>query len=419
MEKNKQKKAMRRQRGWFQAKWYSWLIIGLIICLSSLLLIWLLAPDLPLESPLSSISSFRFIMSMEKRIEPPDNPKLVMGFLPYWNINRTTIQPEVSQLIYFSLAIDGKGNIVTHQDGAEEPGYNKLNSEELFALAEQVSPNSKKFSLSLTQFNNDDIANFLSKTDSWQNFFASLDSLLLAYPIDGINIDIEYTGEVTDALRANFVVFMKNLRHHLNSKYQNIQLSIDMYSSAASRYLIWDVANIEPHIDYVIVMAYDYHRRTSTQAGPVAPLFDQNDEEDDINHHLKKFTDVVPRSKIIFGIPFYGYEWQTTSTEIHAHTYPGTGATATYKRVKKLMTRRKELNLIEYWDNYALSPYLSYQEKNEAGELETYVIFYENPKSLAYKLDYVNQLDLAGIAIWALGYEGEERELWEVIGGKI
>jgi len=30
-------------------------------------------------------------------------------------------------------------------------------------------------------------------------------------------------------------------------------------------------------------------------------------------------------------------------------------------------------------------------------------------------MEYVRQLDLAGIAIWALGYEGQTRELWDVV----
>lgn len=402
------------------AQKYRSLLIALGALLVGLATIWLLAPDLPLISPLSEITTFRFIMPIIKKVSTePANKKIIMGFLPYWNLKHTTIQPEITQLIYFSLTIDGQGKIITKQDGGGEPGYTKLNSDELLTLAEQVSPQSKKFSLAFTQFNNSDIVSFLNKTEHWQNFFTSLDSILLAYPIDGINIDIEYSGEVNEQLRQNFVGFMKNLRHHLNSKYQHIELSIDMYSSAGAKYLIWDVEAIAKQVDYIIVMAYDYHRRSSTQAGPVAPLFDQNNLEGDINSHLKAFTDLVPRNKIVFGIPFYGYGWQTTSRDNRAHTYPGTGFTVTYKRAKELMNDRQKLKLLEHWDNYALSPYLTYQREDEQGELKNYVVFYENPRSLAYKLDYVNQLDLAGIAIWALGYEGEERELWEVIREKM
>ena len=66
------------------------------------------------------------------------------------------------------------------------------------------------------------------------------------------------------------------------------------------------------------------------------------------------------------------------------------------------------------WDENALSPYISYQEDGE-----NYLIYYENPQSLSYKLEYAKQLNLAGIAIWALGYEGSDRDLWEVIQEKL
>jgi len=45
-----------------------------------------------------------------------------------------------------------------------------------------------------------------------------------------------------------------------------------------------------------------------------------------------------------------------------------------------------------------------------------YLVYFEDEKSLQYKIDFANQLEVAGIAIWALGYEGETRDLWEVVG---
>jgi spore germination protein YaaH len=47
------------------------------------------------------------------------------------------------------------------------------------------------------------------------------------------------------------------------------------------------------------------------------------------------------------------------------------------------------------------------------------MIYYENSRSMSYKLDFVNQLDLGGVAIWALGYEGRSRELWDVVEQKL
>ena len=90
-------------------------------------------------------------------------------------------------------------------------------------------------------------------------------------------------------------------------------LSIDVYAGASDNKQLWDIPALAPVVDYIVVMAYDFHRRSSPQAGPVAPLFGGSELWDsDINEHLRKFLEYVPREKILLGVPFYGYEWQTT-----------------------------------------------------------------------------------------------------------
>lgn len=383
----------------------TFLFLGtIVVFFSGLWYFW----DEPLLSPLSSLTTFHFLRGIDAQ---PHKKKIVYGFLPYWNFDRVQIQPEITHLAYFSLTVGGDGKIITQEGGVVEPGYNKLDSEKLVELTNQVSENKDKMEIVLTQFNNDDIVSLLSNPDAHQNLLTSLDSILLAYPVSGVNIDIEYTGEVTEKLRADFVDFMKTLRKHLDAKYSHVQLSIDMYASAASKEQIWDVKNIAPEVDVIIVMAYDFHRRSSSQAGPVAPLFGGDELWDsDINHHLRNFLTKVPKEKILLGIPFYGYEWQTTSKDSQSTTYPDTGSTASYERVQKLLQQSSELGVEEHWHETSLSPYLTYTENDE-----NWVVHYENARSISYKMEYVEQLDLAGIAIWALGYEGNTRELWDAI----
>jgi spore germination protein YaaH len=188
-----------------------------------------------------------------------------------------------------------------------------------------------------------------------------------------------------------------------------------MYAGASKNNGLWDVPGIEPYVDYIVIMAYDFHRQSSPQAGPIAPLFGGKEFWDsDINQHVQGFVAQVPRHKLLLGIPFYGYEWETTSRDAQSHTFPDTGSTASISRVSELLKRKDELQVEERWNEEALSPYLSYKEDGK-----TYVIYYENSRSISYKLDYVNQLDIGGIAIWALGYEGDSRELWDVINRKL
>jgi spore germination protein YaaH len=384
-----------------------WVSMGVgVVFLSCLVSFWWFA-DTPLISPLSPNGTFHFLSSIVHKPKPP----IVYGFLPYWNLQKITIQPELTHLAYFGLTVGPTGQIVTQTDEGTEPGYSKLQSDQWQILADQMKAKNGKIEIVIAQFSADAITSLLSSEAAHEKFLNSLDSIMLAYPVSGINIDLEYNGEVTPKLRDAHTAFIRKLRQHLNQKYRNVKLSIDVYASAAAEPQLWDIPALAKEVDYFVVMAYDFHRRSSQQAGPVAPLFGGNELwSQDINHYLKSFLSVVSNQQILLGVPFYGYEWQTTSLTAQAQTFPGTGATASYERVQSILADAKKLKATEHWHETALAPYITYTEDGK-----NYVLYYENAKSLEYKLEYVRQLDLAGIAIWALGYETDSRDLWEPI----
>ena len=332
--------------------------------------------DIPLISPIDSLTTFMFL---SKSQIAKNNQKIVYGFLPYWNTNKFTIQDELTHLGYFSLTLNADGSFASSTDGELDMGLHKLNSDEFSAISSDIIDKNKKTELVISQFNHDDIVYFLNSQSAQDNFLQSIDNVLLAYPFSGINIDIETSGETDVKMRQNLTNFVAKLRDHLDKKYNHVQLSIDMYAGAAANQQIWNVSDIAPYVDYIVVMAYDFHRSSSSQAGPVAPLFGGKDLWDgDINHYLQAFLKIVPSEKILLGIPFYGYEWQTTSRESQSHTFPDTGATASYTRVAEILERKDELEVQEHWNEDALSPYISYVEDGEI-----YVIYYENSRSIS------------------------------------
>ena len=391
--------------------------ICLFICTLSAALIslsWIFR-DKPLLSPSSSqaLSQF-FDHNQNLATQPPKTPatsKVIYGFLPYWNVNSVTLQPEITHLAYFSLPIAANGNVITQSNGLPDPGYQKFRSSTVLGLMNIVKKRGGKVAVVFSQFNNDDIVNFLVTDTAQQSFLVSLDSALLAYPVDSVNIDIEYTGPVTDNLRTRFSDFIIGLHQHLQKKYSDVSLSVDIYPSAVNDTQIWDMDTLRSEVEYVIIMAYDFHRSSSIVAGPVAPLFGgRKFWNSDVTQYIAELVTRVPKAKILLGIPFYGYEWQTTSTDAQAQTYPNTGSAVTIDRVQALLADKKTFNVEEHWNDDALSPYLTYQKDGN-----TYVLYYENSRSVSYKLDLVNQLQLGGIAVWALGYEKDSRELWDVI----
>jgi chitinase len=376
----------------------------LFISFLSLIIIWLFA-DLPLFSPLAEKSD-----SFLKRQNQVN--KKIYGFLPFWNLDDFVFQEELTDIAYFSLTINEDGSLKTNDGENLDPGFFRLQSDEFSNIQNQMLSKQKKTHIVLSLFENKKIENFLDSSESTDKFFQSIDSVLLAYPFSGINLDVEYTGEANQELRDKYTSFIKKLSQHIQARYKNkIELSIDTYAAAASKKMIWDINNLHPHVDYIVVMAYDFHRTSSTQSGPVAPLFKkENSWKESIHSYLADFAKKVPTHKILLGIPFYGYEWQTTTREPEAFTFPKSGATASYKRVQELLKNKEELQIEEGWDEDALAPYLTYVKDEEF-----FTIYYENAKSIKYKLEYVNQLDLGGIAIWSLGYEGNSREIWDAI----
>ena len=379
----------------------------LLILIIVLVGVWIFLEP-PLLSPLGESPFSRFLNTFPHI----KTSKIVYGFLPYWNMNKVVLQPELTHLAYFSLTIAEDGTLLTITDnGIADLGYHHLQSEKFLQLNDEAKTYGSKTHIVFSQLENELIENFLSSSEAQTTFLQAVDSLLLAYPFNGISLDIEYIGLASTELRQQYTIFVQNLREHLDNTYEEVELTINMYAGAATKNMLWEVDQLAPLVDYIIVMAYDFHRSSSPTAGPIAPLFSQETNwSESINDYLRDFSKQISTDKILLGIPFYGYEWQTTYTDPGSFTLPKTGATASYQRVKELVANKKELNLEEHWDENALAPYLSYVENGE-----NYLVYFENAASVSYKLEYVNQLNLAGIAIWSLGYEGDSRDLWNVI----
>lgn len=388
------------------------LVFMIMAALVALGLVWwrwlLYRPDL-----LSPLSALTYIQSIGRPVS--NEEKKVYGFLPYWTMNEASISSTLTDIAYFSVGLDGEGNLLEQTNGEYEQGLRRLQQETFTDWALERQKAGQKIHITITLFQADTIRALLASQTSRERAIFTISQLVASYPFSGVQLDFEYAGTVDDSLRANYVTFVKDLNESLEKQDKGIELSVAMFGSAASKYTFWDVEHLAEHIDFFIVMAYDYHIRSSPVVGPVAPIFGKGTGrwENDVVSNMRDLLKVVAPNKILLGIPFYGYEWTSTSDELGAATFPQSGSTATYKRVLSILEDPK-IKAQERWDEDALSPYVTYQE---AGQ--TQFIYYENTRSLSYKLDFVQQLGLRGIAIWALGYEGNRTELWQTIDQKL
>lgn len=375
----------------------------------------------------SLLSPFTNLDSVAPLSRLNSSPFVVYGFVPYWNLTKTVVQPEITHLAYFSLPItqDGELDGITNgkaTDSDADISSKRWRSGQLDSVVQQLRSN-QAFTVTLTQFDKTGIETFLSSPSAQTAFQNSLRSFLTnsTRPIAGLNVDIEYPGEATDELRAYYVSFLQRTRKTIDEvakakRQPTFDLSISVYANAASHHLLWDLPELTSSVDHVVVMAYDFHRSSSPIAGPVAPMFGAKQNWDnDVALHMKEFLRQLPAQKVLLGVPFYGYEWETTTGDSRSLVFPGTGATASYSRVQRLLQSTNSAEIADGpitrgWDDDALSPYVIFTKDNRQ-----HVIYYEDARSIGYKVELVNELRLGGIAIWALGYEDGSRELWDAV----
>ncbi len=390
------------------------LSLGLIFTSVTAYFIW--RSTLPLVSPIALIGS---LIGNSPAIR---SSKVIYGFFPYWNIkySETLNIQSLTHFAYFAVDLKSDGTLNKKINLIEsEPGWNKLKSKEVSKLFYQSKILGQKTVITITAMEPEVIEGILSSPENKKAAVSSIMSVYKDYGFDDINIDFEYINAGNQALRNSFVGFITDLRFACTSYKSHCQIDIDTFASVAENPRLWDLAQLEPVTDKFIIMAYDYYRKSSTQAGPVAPLIgkctdvfsnEQNCLDKDILTHISQISKLIPSKKIILGIPFYGYEWQTASTDFLANTYSGTGSLATYQRILSLFQNPEVSSISAQWSDSTLSPFLNYQEDGN-----NYQIHFENAQSLEQKLKLVESADLGGIAIWALGYEGTSQDLWTPI----
>jgi hypothetical protein len=123
-----------------------------------------------------------------------------------------------------------------------------------------------------------------------------------------------------------------------------------------------------------------------------------------VNDYLNK-TNNQPE-KLIIGYPYFGFEWPATSSSAGAPT-TDTGTAKFYAEM--------EGNALSYgklWHETSQTPWYRYQNPNWVQG------WYDDSLSLSLKYDFAINNDLLGVGIWAMGYDGSNPELWDLLSAK-
>ncbi|MBC8016682.1 MAG: glycoside hydrolase family 18 [Sporomusaceae bacterium] len=212
----------------------------------------------------------------------------------------------------------------------------------------------------------------------------NIETYIKKYNLDGINIDFEM---VDAGDRDSLSAFMKELSTRL--KPQGYIISIDVFpkqDESNDVSVAYDYAELTKYADKIMLMTYDNHGSWSG-AGPIADIRW-------VENSLKYALKFIPKNKLYLGIAGYGYDWSSKGVE-----------SLEYGSIMKLADG---FNSPILWDEPSKSPHFSYTDSDGM----THQVWYENSKSIRYKLDLVNKYDIAGAALWKLGEE--DPGYWQV-----
>lgn len=330
---------------------------------------------------------------------------IIIGFTPFWlfsKINRN-YRHFLTDYAYFSLTVNPDGTIKKLANRQEEdPGWTNLRNGK-FRNTYGLIPGKDRTSLVIAMSSEEDIDRMMeSPVINADTLAKEVIPIVNQYKFRDVNIDIESFLEASPEKRAAFTRFLQAFSKKMRSL--PVTLTIDISPSVLINNFLIDPYILNEIIDYVILMTYDYHYLGSFNAGPVAPVKGAGVEREfDVDSAVKRALMILPAEKIILGIPLYGYEYETATSDPGSPAIPGGAAVASSRRVADIIKNCPECIIGRGKLN--LSPWLIIPNEKD-GYYDQ--IFYEDEKSITEKIALSRRYNLAGIALWAVGYDSRE-----------
>ena len=216
----------------------------------------------------------------------------------------------------------------------------------------------------------------------------------------GIDIDWEYPGSSVAGIksstddRQNFTLLLQDLRDGLDALSaadgapRRLCIAI-----SGSPYLIknLEVAKIGKIVDQVNLMTYDLHQED--KASHHSALYASHPSALSADACVRAYVKAgLPAGKIMLGVAFYGYRWDTKKAE-PLYQPAGKRVTLSYTAIAGMI--RKTPEAVQY-DDEAQAPYFA------NGKV---FISYDDGRSIAQKKAYANEQGLMGLFAWEYGLE--------------
>lgn len=372
----------------------------------------------------------------------------VSGWLPYWRGATSTsdVLPhldaltEVNPFVY-TVKSDG-----TLSDNAP------LNQEPWLSFMAAAKQKKVRVIPTIMWSNGDAIHAMLSNAKKRQAFETLIANTVKQNGFDGIDIDFE--GKKAED-KNNFSLFLKGLYQRMGTKW--VMCTIESRTPTSSRYYgtsvppdaeIYanDFVEINKYCDRVRIMAYDQQgidQQLATQAASSSQLYAPIADPAWVSKVVQLASKSIKKSKIMIGVPTYGYEYAVTAYANNEYMYdilwtfnPGYatqiatqyGVTPTRNAQGEMFltyvstssaTTTAPISSVPY-SQLAAAAAAADSASTAATASNTHTSFrmleWSDAQSVNDKIKLAKSLGVRGISIFKLD-GGEDQNLWSVLSG--
>ncbi|GAB5417903.1 MAG: hypothetical protein Crog4KO_23490 [Crocinitomicaceae bacterium] len=335
--------------------------------------------------------------SSEAAVYNPDYDMQFFGWHPNW-LGDTYLDYDFSALTsvsYYSstMFLDEYGQVAYEQDG-----WFSSSTETLIRMADEDSCNTL---LTLRCDDAQVIATMLNDQQEMHYCVKYISDLVTSREnVEGLTISFE---DMPFGYKEEFNSFVRLMKKSLDVFDRALVVAIPP-ASGSSKY---DLKEINNYADQFVMLGYNYYYAGSKKAGPVSPLYRSKEWGDlNVQQAVSEYISTgVPRNKLIVAFPYYGAMWDVDSS-LHTN--------------KLRYTFKDHLRINQIWDlidgdtyEYDADSVIAFYENDVDGQ--KFILFFDDHLTLKNKFKWVQSQNLAGVGMWALGYDDGSDKLWNMI----
>lgn len=340
---------------------------------------------------------------------PVGTGKAVVGYYTSWS-RYYNFYPEnvnISKVTHLNYAFANVGSDLKVSVGDSQVDYKNF---EAFVNLKKQNNNLRTLisvgGWSYSKYFSDAASNLQNR----ETFAQSCLDFALSYGFDGIDIDWEYPvsgGDSGNIYRnedkKNFTLLLKAVRNKLDeqSKLDGRTYYLTITGAPSFSYINnVEVKNISSVVDYIFIMGYDFHGPWDKYADLNSPLYTPSGTSPQSRSSIEEGVDAylntgVSPSKLVLGMPFYGYKYNVSSSENNGFYSPFISCSSiSYDNIASNFLNNPSYKL--FYHEEAKVPYLFGNN--------TFISF-DNANSIAEKVKFAKSKRLSGVGAWELSFD--------------